>query len=264
MAPTACKRTVSGSVSLPCSGFFSPFPHGTCSLSVSQEYLALADGAAGFRQDSSGPALLRVPLRLNCLPVRASHPLRTAFPDRSRSQFSTIPRPYYPGRAVTPPVWAPPRSLAATWGITFVFSSSGYLDVSVPRVRPRITRVSGSLQMGCPIRKSPDHGLFAPPRSLSQLITSFIASESQGIPRTLLVTFSILFNSLFLRVAPAFIRQATLSSLARLPPDKTRLIVKLIFLPACQRTLYSCLRVRVEDHGFEPRTPCLQSRCSTS
>ena len=210
VAPTACKRTVSGSVSLPCSGFFSPFPHGTCSLSVSQEYLALADGAAGFRQDSSGPALLRVPLRLNCLPVRASHPLRTAFPDRSRSQFSTIPRPYYPGRAVTPPVWAPPRSLAATWGITFVFSSSGYLDVSVPRVRPRITRVSGSLQMGCPIRKSPDHGLFAPPRSLSQLITSFLASESQGIPRTLLVTFSILFNSLFLRVAPASLAGDTL------------------------------------------------------
>ena len=65
MAPTACKRTVSGSFSLPCPGCFSPFPHGTCSLSVSQEYLALADGAAGFRQDSSGPALLRVPLGLN-------------------------------------------------------------------------------------------------------------------------------------------------------------------------------------------------------
>ena len=31
-------------------------------------------------------------------------------------------------------VWAPPRSLAATYGITFVFSSSGYLDVSVHRV----------------------------------------------------------------------------------------------------------------------------------
>ena len=138
VAPTACKRTVSGSVSLPCSGFFSPFPHGTCSLSVSQEYLALADGAAGFRQDSSGPALLRVPLRLNCLPVRASHPLRTAFPDRSRSQYSTIPRPYYPGRAVTPPVWARPSSIASTKGFTVVFSSSGYLDVSVHRVRPAL------------------------------------------------------------------------------------------------------------------------------
>ena len=31
-------------------------------------------------------------------------------------------------------VWAPPFSLAATPGIDFSFSSSGYLDVSVPRV----------------------------------------------------------------------------------------------------------------------------------
>jgi hypothetical protein len=43
--------------------------------------------------------------------------------------------------------------------------------------------------VGCPIRKSPDRRLFAPPRSLSQLVTSFIASESQGIRRTPLVTF---------------------------------------------------------------------------
>ena len=46
-----------------------------------------------------------------------------------------------------------------------------------------------SLLMGSPIRKSTDQGLFAPPRSLSQLITSFIASESQGIPHTPFVTF---------------------------------------------------------------------------
>jgi hypothetical protein len=32
--PTDCKRMVSGSISLPLPGFFSPFPHGTCSLSV--------------------------------------------------------------------------------------------------------------------------------------------------------------------------------------------------------------------------------------
>ena len=30
---------VSGSISLPCSGFFSPFPHGTGSLSVSYTHL---------------------------------------------------------------------------------------------------------------------------------------------------------------------------------------------------------------------------------
>ena len=34
---------------------------------------------------------------------------------------------------------------------------------------------------GCPIRKSPDQSLFAAPRRLSQRITSFIASQCQGI-----------------------------------------------------------------------------------
>ena len=50
---------VSGSISLSCSEYFSPFPHGTGSLSVSQEYLALPDGAGRFTQDFSGPVLLR-------------------------------------------------------------------------------------------------------------------------------------------------------------------------------------------------------------
>src|SRR5690554_4913769 len=61
-APTACKHMVSGSISLLCSRFFSPFPHGTGSLSVSGEYLALADGPAGFTQGFSCPALLRIPV----------------------------------------------------------------------------------------------------------------------------------------------------------------------------------------------------------
>ena len=34
--PTACGRAVSGSISLPSPGFFSPFPHGTGSLSVAK------------------------------------------------------------------------------------------------------------------------------------------------------------------------------------------------------------------------------------
>jgi hypothetical protein len=59
-ASTACTHTVSGSISLPSSGFFSPFPHGTGSLSVSREYLALEDGPPIFRQDFSCPALLIV------------------------------------------------------------------------------------------------------------------------------------------------------------------------------------------------------------
>ena len=58
-APTACRRTVSGSISLPCPGCFPPFPHGTGSLSVFRSYLALRDGPRCFGQDSSCPALLR-------------------------------------------------------------------------------------------------------------------------------------------------------------------------------------------------------------
>ena len=60
--PTVCKRMVSGSISLFYSKYFSPFPHGTGSLSVSQEYLALPDGAGWFSQDFSGPAILRIQL----------------------------------------------------------------------------------------------------------------------------------------------------------------------------------------------------------
>ena len=43
--------------------------------------------------------------------------------------------PTTPLNAETLVVWAVPRSLATTSGITIVFSSYGYLDVSVPRVR---------------------------------------------------------------------------------------------------------------------------------
>ena len=44
--------------------------------------------------------------------------------------------PTTPGAASTAPVWANARSLATTCAIIVIFSSSGYLDVSVPRVRP--------------------------------------------------------------------------------------------------------------------------------
>lgn len=39
-------------------------------------------------------------------------------------------------------VWALPLSLATTYGITVVFSSCGYLDVSVPHVSPMHTMYS--------------------------------------------------------------------------------------------------------------------------
>src|SRR5438552_9984791 len=55
---SVCKLLVSDSISLPSPGFFSPFPHGTCSLSVIDEYLALEDGPPGFPLGSTCPAVL--------------------------------------------------------------------------------------------------------------------------------------------------------------------------------------------------------------
>ncbi len=57
-APTVCRHPVSGSISLPLSGCFSPFPHGTGSLSVMHEYLGFEGGPPNFRQDFTCPALL--------------------------------------------------------------------------------------------------------------------------------------------------------------------------------------------------------------
>ena len=63
-APTACTHPVSGSISLPSQGFFSPFPHGTGSLSVGREYLALEDGPPMFRQGFTCPVLLDFTTRI--------------------------------------------------------------------------------------------------------------------------------------------------------------------------------------------------------
>ena len=82
-APTACRRTVSGTISLCYSQYFSPFPYGTGSLSVSEEYLALPDGAGRFKQDFSGPALLRIPLVPVNLRLRGYHALWLNFPKNS-------------------------------------------------------------------------------------------------------------------------------------------------------------------------------------
>ena len=78
-------------------------------------------------------------------------------------------------------VWANPVSLAATQEIAFAFSSSGYLDVSVPRVCLQYPMYSGKDPIllkigGFPIRKSPDQSLLTAPRSISVLVPSFIGS----------------------------------------------------------------------------------------
>ena len=134
MAPTGCKRMVSGSFSLPCSGYFSPFLHSTGSLSVSWEYLALPGGPGRFRQDSSCPAILRILLShysITCTRLSLSMVILSRI-----FQFlvTRIAQSYNPNIAVTTLVWAPSISLAATLEIDVSFFSSSYLDVSVQRV----------------------------------------------------------------------------------------------------------------------------------
>ncbi len=86
---------------------------------------------------------------------------------------------------------ADPRSLAATKGISFDFFSSGYLDVSVPRVR----LVNLCIQLTIPasgwvppFRNVRINACVPTPLTLSQAPTSFIASSCQGIHRVHLFT----------------------------------------------------------------------------
>ena len=64
--------------------------------------------------------------------LRGSHPLRQAFPDLSTRLVHRCDRPQ--PRRINPSVWPLPLSLATTRGISFDFSSSPYLDVSVREV----------------------------------------------------------------------------------------------------------------------------------
>ena len=85
-APTACRRTVSSSISLRSPRFFSPFPHGTSSLSVVGEYLALPDGPGRFPRDFTCPAVLgKFAKGLERFRLGGCHPLWPAFPDRLAS-----------------------------------------------------------------------------------------------------------------------------------------------------------------------------------
>ena len=66
-------------------------------------------------------------------------------------------------RKACSPVWALPISLAATFGIDFSFFSSGYLDVSVPRVPSPYAmdlRMSDTSST-CRVSTFGHHGLYA-------------------------------------------------------------------------------------------------------
>src|SRR6202012_5813652 len=181
--------------SLPSQGFFSPFPHGTGSLSVRIEYLAVRNGLRRFKQGSTCPALLRYPLRVWMIfvyaPVTLYGPtfqrvrlttrlvtllLRTLQPPRHRNATglgcSDFARHYSRNRGFFLFL------LVLRW-----FTSQGSLVRDYGFIAP----YGGFTPVGFPIRKSPDQSLLAAPRGLSQLATSFIACFCQGIHHAPLV-----------------------------------------------------------------------------
>ncbi len=75
---------VSDSISLPLSGYFSPFPHGTSSLSVGSTYSALEGGPPGFLQHFTCAGVLGNSTRkFESFRVRDFHPLWSGFPTGS-------------------------------------------------------------------------------------------------------------------------------------------------------------------------------------
>ena len=240
---------VSGSVSTSCQECFSPFPHGTGTLSVSKEYLALPDGPGRFALDSSCPALLRMPLRFGTLRVRSCHALRRRFPAPSTRVLSC-------GGAVLQP---PPRRDAGGlgwspfarhyWGNHSCFLFLRVLRCfSSPRWPPDDAGWRAFSTPGCPIREPADQRLHAPPRGFSQLAAPFVASWSLGIRHAPFFTFAI-----HRRLMPASAAYFGVRS-----PCGPPLVFPSLLVTTCHRTSF-----RVENNGFEPLTPCLQSRCSS-
>lgn len=71
-------------------GFFSPFPHGTTSLSVTQEYLALQGGPCRFTRDSTCPMLLGSEHKLVMLSATGLSPSRVRHSTVSPSSTTLV------------------------------------------------------------------------------------------------------------------------------------------------------------------------------
>lgn len=125
--------------------------------------------------------------------VRGCHPLWPRFPARSAIVLSPHwRRSYNPARCLDTRGLGSCAFARHYWRNHCYFLFLRVLRCfSSPRSLHSIGVVTVSLPPGSPIRTSADHGAFASPRGFSQLITSFVASESQGIHRLPLLTFFI-------------------------------------------------------------------------
>ena len=113
------------------SKFFSSFPHGTCSLSVSRQYLALDEIYHPFwTAFPNNPTLWKCITQLESNgQIRDSHPLWCPIP--KNFCHSTNRKHFYKLQFVKVEpwrfqIWALPASLAVTKGILVSFFSSAY------------------------------------------------------------------------------------------------------------------------------------------
>ena len=130
------------------------------------------------------------------------HRLWRAFPSTSAGLFQ-LEAPSTPARR---PVWALARSLAATDAIDVSFFSCGYLDVSVPRVRPH-PPMRSAVSDGCcehppgfPIRTPPDQRSFA---SSPELFAGCRVLRRLSMPRHPPYTLNRLTTFIDHRLTPA-------------------------------------------------------------
>ena len=122
------------------------------------------------------------------LRLRGSHALRRAFPDPSPH---SVPDCGCPATPPGPEPWrfglCPVRS--PLLGVSLLFSlPAGTGMFRFPAFAPA-NWWPVSLLMGCPIRTPADQRLLAPPRGVSPLAASFLASWSLGIHRPPLLSF---------------------------------------------------------------------------
>src|SRR6188508_3826124 len=170
--PTACRHTVSGTISLPSQGCFSPFPHGTGSLSVAREYLALRDGPRSFPRDFSCPVVLR---NLSSEPAHfrlpGSHRLWPTVPGRSTNVLVFDSPALRPDRPYNPFVHARRFGLFRVRSPLLAESLSCFLFLEVLRWFTSLRCLQQPMYSaedppvlargGYPIRESPGQSLFA-------------------------------------------------------------------------------------------------------
>ena len=154
------------------------------SLSVTWSYLALWDGPHVFRQDFSCPDVLRILPAFCKFRLRDFHPLRSAFPKQfgypHRCLTQSLPRTYFYLRfgllRFRSPLLSESFLLSFPPG-TKMFQFPGF----PPQHYGFMSRSCNIIARSSLIRISADLGIFASPRSFSQLVTSFFGAMYLGI-----------------------------------------------------------------------------------